>query len=342
VVVLVLGTLVPVLGFSAFVVMRLADHERAAVERGLRDTVRALASGADRDVRGALDTLEALAQSTHLRDADLEAFHAELVRVVPTQAGWRHAFLVGRDGRGLVSSAVPYKASLPSIADRDYWRQAMATRKPAVSDLIVSRVTGSEQLTLAVPVVLRGEIVYVLCAALGTDVLTRALTEQQFPATWIAAVLDRNHILIGRSRTPEKFVGKPATADLSAAIRASRDGAGVVWAVTKDGIPTYAAFSRVPSIGWTVVLGLPAADVTASKRSTLSFIGGVGVLLVAMSLALALVAGRRIADSIRLLARLAGGVESGPVAGTRLSAVREVNDVEQMLMTVTCPDSSDH
>src|SRR5215218_1091611 len=87
-VLLVVGALLPLVGFAAVIVYRLAESERAANDRRLLRSAQDLSHALDRELQSTIRTLSALAGSEKLDGADLAAFHAEAKRVVSTQRAW--------------------------------------------------------------------------------------------------------------------------------------------------------------------------------------------------------------------------------------------------------------
>ena len=64
------GAVVPVLCFAGYLTFGLSRAEQEAVERGLVDTVSALASAVDRELASSVTALEALATSQSLDRGD--------------------------------------------------------------------------------------------------------------------------------------------------------------------------------------------------------------------------------------------------------------------------------
>ncbi len=84
-VLLVVGALLPLVVFAAVVVYRLADSERAAADRRLMRSAQQVSDALDREIRGTVRTLSALAESRSLDGPDLQPFYVEARRVVRTQ-----------------------------------------------------------------------------------------------------------------------------------------------------------------------------------------------------------------------------------------------------------------
>src|SRR5215208_1842644 len=72
--VLVLATILPFVGFAVWLVVESQGQTRAATEGGLLDTARALMVGVDREIDGSISALEILATSEPLATGDLKTF----------------------------------------------------------------------------------------------------------------------------------------------------------------------------------------------------------------------------------------------------------------------------
>src|SRR5687767_10774389 len=137
---LVLVTLVPVLGFTGVLVAAFAHHERATIERGSRETARALAAAVDEQINAAFAALSALALSNELLRGDLREFYEEARLLRATQEGWETIFLHDAEGTGLLNVRLAFGAPVPSAAGHEPFTTLMASGQPAVSDLAHGRV----------------------------------------------------------------------------------------------------------------------------------------------------------------------------------------------------------
>ncbi|MBW3670199.1 MAG: hypothetical protein KY432_00855, partial [Acidobacteria bacterium] len=75
-----------------------------------------------------------------------------------------------------------------------------------------------------------------------------ALLGQAIPQQWIAAVLEPNHRIVGRSRAQGEFVGTEATASLVSGLEAADEK--FFYSFSKEGERVYTAFSTSPLTGW--------------------------------------------------------------------------------------------
>ncbi len=101
-------TLIPLVCFAVIIVLLLHGEQRQALERGLRDTSRALAVALDREVERSIAVLEALATSEHLDSGDLKKCYAQAQRVRQSQKDWQSVALIDPSGRQLLNLAVPF------------------------------------------------------------------------------------------------------------------------------------------------------------------------------------------------------------------------------------------
>lgn len=328
-VLLVLGSVLPVLLFAGVLVALLAGEQRAAVELGLRGTTRALSAAVDERVASVIASLGILAASEDLDPRHLDDVHRRASRAVKSQEGWRAISLARATGEHLLTTERPLGVPLAGLSQEPYFARAIETRMPAISGYRRSLTSGAAVVSVGVPVLRADEVAYVLTASLDVDALSQLLRSQGVQPEWTAAILDADAVLIGRSRAPEKFVGRPATPVLA---ERSRERAESVFEdVTQEGRPAYGSFRRSPLTGWTVVLGLPAESLRAPIERTLAFVLGGGAAFLLIGVAFAVVLGRRIARPIVALSGSAAALGQGKVQPSVDSSVAEVADVAHAL-----------
>jgi PAS domain S-box-containing protein len=330
-VVLVLVVLVPVLAFSAILLVLFARHERTAIEGGLRETTRAVALAVDRHLASSIATLEAVGASEHLTTGDLEAFHRHAQAVLPTQKHWRTLMVLDPSGQQLVNLLRPFGEPLPSAGDREAFKAMVRTGQPTVSGLLVARVGGERNVTVFSPVLRDGGLRYALAATIDPGTLADMLQSQSLVAGGLATILDADHVIIARTSRAPEFVGRAATSFLAEAVRRAPEG--LLHGTNADDVRSYGAFSRVPRSGWTVVLSLPADAVEAPLVRSLWGLGAGAAASIAIALCLAALFGRRIARPIVALSASAeriGHGEPPQIPRTRIAEVNEAGEaVEQ-------------
>ena len=115
---LVGGVAVPLIVLATIVTAVLIQRERAAVESGLRDTVRALSLALDRELVNTTATLRAVAASVASERGDVRVFRDEAVRVFESQQpDWVTLLVVDPSGRIIIDARGP----MSSEGGPDQW-----------------------------------------------------------------------------------------------------------------------------------------------------------------------------------------------------------------------------
>lgn len=324
---LVLVSVVPLLIFAVVVAALIEKDQRAALERSVLDTTRAIVVGVDRELTSSISLLQALATSEHLDAGDLRLFYHEAKRVAATHPDWLTINLSDPSGRQLFNLNRPFGDVLPSIGHLEDVRRTLATEEPAVSNLFSGLVLKVPTVGFTVPVKRNGLLRYVLGARLDVRGLSALLSQGKLPPTWTAEIIDRNGVIIARTRDIETLLGRRGSPEITAGSRESREGS--MGPVSMDGAQAYAVFSRSRLSGWTVGLTVPLAAMETSGRvSRWAIIGGGGVFLV-LATALALGFSRRIAGGIASLSASARALGQGqiPSPSTKGAQISEIVDV---------------
>jgi PAS domain S-box-containing protein len=327
---LVMVAVVPVLLFALVMVGLFGREGRHSTERGLRDVTRALTLAIDRELESSIKALEALAGSLHLDSGDVAQFYEHVQRAVPTQPRWRVVFLADPSGDMRLVSTQPLGATpRRSVADREYFRELVATHKPVFSELIEDRSTERTPIiAMAVPVLRNGELRYVLGAALDLDALSRFIGAHTLPPDWTATILDKNGTVLARSRDPETWFGRRADPALRATDRTPESSLGL-----DAGVHSYVAHGRPGFAGWTVAVSVPAEVVDAPLRRSLAIAVGGGLVLLALGATLAVALGRRVARPIQGLVESAEALGRGEAVTPTQSQIAELTRLGSAIAT---------
>jgi PAS domain S-box-containing protein len=320
---LTLGAVLPLVVFVVLVTAVLHRQEREGMERGLRDTARALSLAVDRELQSTLATLAALATSSDLDGAaDLHAFAHDAGRVLPSQAGWTNVLVFDRSGREIY-------ALRPSRGMVDENRVLVGTvtanARPEISGLRAQPDGAGHVITVTVPVVRDGRVRYVLAADISPDAIGSLLIQQQLPQDWQASIIDQDHIVLARAQAPERHVGRMASVHLRQALATGPEGS--LRGRTPDGVDAITSYSRSPLTGWTVALAMPVSAVAPALRRSIVGVVLVGLALCGVATVLALLLGRRIAGSMGELSATARALGRGQVPPEVSSGVAEINAV---------------
>jgi signal transduction histidine kinase/ActR/RegA family two-component response regulator len=329
--VLTLGTLLPLLVFAVIASALFAERERATFREGATQRTLALLTAVDAQLGSSVTALEGLATSRHLDTDDLRAFHAEAARVLGSQPDWLTVTLAPPSGQQVVNVLKPFGAELPMIIDRRTFDRVLRTGSPTVSSLFYDPLTKQHHFAVRVAVARDGVVKYVLSASVKPQAISRLLSAQRLPPHWVGVVLDGNDRIVARTVDSERTLGELASQSLRAALAHASEG----WfhGSTIEGVEVYTPYNRSAWSGWSLALGIPTSAVVASARNTTWFMTAGLLLAAGVALLLALALGRRIAAPITSLADAAKAIGRGePSIITRASRVEEVGDLGRALL----------
>ena len=186
--------------------------------------------------------------------------------------------LISADGGGITSAG-----ATASYADRDYFKKVMATQKPVVSDLLVSKATGKLAVALAVPVTNQGRMTGVLVGTFSMDRLSAMIKELKFLETGYGQLADDSGLLIAHPRrgeltgklnlqekkiNPELKLAKPELDDrlinlFKTAVQSGKQSMGDYTFV--DDVSRISVFTPLELPGgqrWVLTVAAPAAEAT--------------------------------------------------------------------------------
>ncbi len=319
---LILVILLPLLAFSAFLVIRSAEHEQQLLAATVQDRTRAAARDIERDLGNLRSLLFVVANTGELQPGNFAALYAR----ASTALGQRGLALVlsEPDGKEVLDTHLPLDASLPDNPDLPAIRQVADSGLPYVSDLALSPATHRPAVMIHVPAMQNGKVAYVASLDVMPSLET-ILVRQQLPPDWLATIVDRNGYTLARSRGAEQFVGQPGRPAFLRRVRDADEG----WFPfpSRDGVPQYVAFSHVKPVGWTVVVGIPLDVLYAPVRQSTSVLILVGAATLAVALLLALLIGHRIAGPIAGLVEYAQTVGRGEPVILRRTGLAETDAV---------------
>ena len=231
-IIVVAAALVPLLIFAGALLVMFHNQRRAALEQMLIERTHALSLDVDRELSASIRALQALATSIHLDAGGLKQFYEQARRVLEAASGWENIALVDPSGQQILSLRRPLGTKLPPVAVPETIRQVIETRKPTVSDLFTGTIVGTPLILIAVPVIRRGDIQYLLASSTPPRFLTALLAQQEIPPDWIATIIDGKKTIIARS---QKFLGQSAGPIFAAKGREAVGG--LFYGVLPEGTP---------------------------------------------------------------------------------------------------------
>lgn len=310
----------PVLMFALGLLTLSWQQQRAQAERDVQQGVRTLAVAIDRELAASARELTRLAQYPTLSADNVQAFHTYASELVDNHGGWIDLTLVDKAGRELMRASSPLVRT-PRIVDRAHHREVFETGRPALSDIFADALTADLAISLAVPVMRDGQVRWALSARFEPRVLSRLLASQDVRPNMVAALMDRNKLIVARNTLHERFYGKAATADLQAASRSAAKGTAIL--TTLESVRVFAAWEQVP-MGWTLTVGIPQSQIDGPIRRQLGWLAIGGLLMMLAALGVSLTLGRRLDRDLASAIDDAQKLADGRQPPLRHSRVREI------------------
>jgi signal transduction histidine kinase/CheY-like chemotaxis protein len=297
---LMLAVLVPATVGSGIGLYYLYAEEQEFNQESMRETARALALVLDREVAQREAILRTLAQSTTLQDGDLRTFH----RYAATIGRERDVAIILSDlqGNQLVNSRLPFGAPLPKMlpAERQF-RARFGNHATLVSNLYLPPAgLGPHSFAIQVPVRNdEGAVAHFLTMGSYARDLSSLFVDQRFPEEWHATIVDRDGIVVARSRDAERFVGTPVRAELREALTARTEG--FHRGIALNGVRGTAFFARAGRSQWTFLISVPDPVLYAPARKATALMGVLALVLLAIALGACWLAARRVAEPVERL-----------------------------------------
>jgi signal transduction histidine kinase/ActR/RegA family two-component response regulator len=325
--VLIVAVVVPLLVFSVWMIVLFARSESTAMERGLKETARALRQTTDKEFESAIAALQVLATSEQLENGDLKEFYRLCARVLPSQPGWKTILLFDTAGREIFNLARPFGTPLPGVVEKKSYDELLRTQKPSISKYALDTEVGPI-VAVRVPVLSGGKVEYVLTAGVDPRVFATILTNENLPSDWVGSLIDVDKIIIATTDERAAVVGGPAGPLLR---QAAHLRATASWrhGLDGDGINPYTAFSKSPLSGWSVAIRVPTSAIKGPLRRSLLYVISFGAVFLALGIILAGILSSGTARSIEALAGMAADLGSGKTAGaspipTRIAEVQNL------------------
>jgi PAS domain-containing protein len=319
-----LATVLPVWLVSGWLVFHAYSVKRDQVADSMQDSARSLAMLVDRDLASVLAALQALATSPTFAAGDFTAVHGQVMELLKSYPG-ADIIVADQTGQQLVNSARPFGSPLPRRNNPETVRRIFADGQPLVSDLFFGAVTKRPLISIDVPVMRDGKVLYDLAMTFPSDRMGALLRQQPLAERWYSVIVDGKTLVVARSRFPERYVGKKAN-PVHLQSPALREGTGEYRNV--EGVNVLVAFCRSSLSPWRVVVGVPKTVILSDVYLWTGWAVVAAGLISLFGVGLALSFARRIAGEIQSLVEPAQAIGRGePVDSFGASAISEIGAV---------------
>lgn len=282
---LVAGTTLPLIIFAAGIVYNNYAQDRKNATQRVLETVRGIRLVLDAEMQRMTGGLQVLSLTNALPDRDFEGFR-RIASGFLEQYGRDGVVLVAdREGRQLFSSLTTDTGNLPLRNNLDLVEKIFATKRPHYSNLFTGVVKKKLIMTVEVPVIRDGEVLYDISFSPPLEIF-QAMIEQQSPGKdWTISIFDGEGTNFARVPNPQNTIGQRASPSLYAEL--FRKPEGTFATVSLEGVPLITGVARSPLTGWTVAAGIAESSLVAPLWRSLAITSLIGGVLLLVGLAFA-------------------------------------------------------
>lgn len=282
---LVAGTMLPLIIFAVGIVFHNYEQDRKEASQRVLETVRSIRLVLDAEIQRMTGALQVLSLTNALRDRDFESFRRISQGFLDQYGEGGGVLVADREGREVFSSATSDTASLPIRNNREIVEKVFATKAPQYSNLFIDAGTSQLIVTVEVPVLRDGEVIYDISFSPPIGIFQGIIEKQRPSQDWTISIFDRECINFARVPNPQQTLGNRASPSLYAAM--SRAPEATLPTVSLEGVPLITSFARSPLTGWTVAAGISERSLVSPLWRNLAITSGIGGILLLVGLAFA-------------------------------------------------------
>ncbi|WP_354057527.1 sensor histidine kinase [Bradyrhizobium sp. RT6a] len=271
--------MLPLIVFAVGIAVYNYKQDRNDATRRVLENVRSMRLVLDSEVQRMTGGLQVLALTNSLRNDDFQNFRRIALGFVDQYGKGGLVLISDRKGRLLFSSATEDTASLPPRGHLEVIEKVFATRSPQYSDLFTGAINGRQVLTVEVPVLRDGEVIYDLCFSPPVSIFQDLVEKQRPDRDWTVSLLDTKAFVFARTPNPTETFGKRATGTLYESMLRTPEAA--LSTVSLDGVALSTVYKRSRLTGWTIVAGVAESSLIAPLWRNIaitSLIGGILLL----------------------------------------------------------------
>lgn len=282
---LVAGTTLPLIIFAVGIVFNNYEQDRRDAKRRVIETVRSIRLVLDAEMQRMTGGLQVLSLTNALRDRDFGGFR-RIADGFLEQYGKNGVVLVAdREGRQVFSSVTADTANLPPRNNRAIVDKVFATRSPQYSNLFIGAVKQQLIVTVEVPMVRDGEVLYDISFSPPAEIFQAIIEKQRPSRDWTISIFDGDGVNFARVPNPQETVGKRASPTLYDAM--FRAPEATLQTVSLEGVPLITSYARSSLTGWTVAAGIAESSLVGPLWRNLAITSLIGGILLLIGLAFA-------------------------------------------------------
>ena len=313
---LVVAAALPPVVFSVIQVRRADSQARRNAEQVALQLAQRIATRIDDHVSVVDALLITLSRVVRIDSSERAFNNGFLASVSRDLSKVRFLNLTVADSAGQVVglSNSPRSGALLSVADRKYFREAVATRGLGIGEPMIGRVNGQYAIGIARAVLAPdGHVRGVVLASTMLAQLRALLIPANLPAEAVVTLLDERGVVLARTQGGASWQGRDISA-LSSTRETLAAREGVKEVVGVDGVVRLSGFATATRVPWHVFVGIPKAVVLQSVQAQVQEAILLGLASLLLSLGLAGLLARRISGPVLALTADADAFASGDLS----------------------------
>jgi two-component sensor histidine kinase len=290
---LVAGTMMPLIIFAGAIIYRGYEKDRADASARVLETARSIRTVLDAELLRMTGSLQVLSLTNSLRTGDFGRFRRISTGFLEQYPAGAVLLIADRNGRQLYSSLTDDVESLPPRSNLELVRKVFETGKPAYSDLFIGSVLKKPIMTVEVPVIVDGKVLYDISFTPPIALFQSILDRQRPSPDWTISMFDATGINFARVPNPQDTIGKRASPTLFAEMFKAPEANFET--VSLEGVPLFTAVARSSLSGWMVGAGIAKQSLVAPLWRALAITSAIGILVLLIGVGFALQMARAIA-----------------------------------------------
>jgi two-component sensor histidine kinase len=282
---LVAGTTLPLIVFAAGIVFYNYKQDRKDATERVLETVRSIRLVLDAEMQRMTGGLQVLSLTNSLRNGDFDNFRRIALGFLEQYGKDGVVLVADRNGRQLFSSVTADTASLPPRNNRDIVNKVFATRQPTYSNLFVGAVKNRLIVTVEVPVMREGEVIYVISFSPPIEIFQGIIEKQRTNEDWTISIFDGEGTNFARVPNPQETIGKRASPTLFSEMFSKPEA--TMSTISLEGVPLITSYTRSSLTGWTVAAGIAESSLVGPLWRNLAIASVIGGILLLVGLAFA-------------------------------------------------------
>lgn len=273
------------------------------------------AKGVARELRVQLNALEALAESSLIKENSLTTEDKlDMLKREVKRSGHIRIGIIDTQGNAKYTDGTS-----TNVSDREYFMQAKAG-SPAVSDPIVNRIDNTLAVIYAVPIKENNKVIGVLSAIRSGTVLSDFTNDIHFGQNGQAFMIDGNGTMIAHNNSDlvmemynviEKAKEDSNLQEMAALVKIMTEGQDGTDEYKFQGITKYMGFAPVEGTDWSLAVTAPRAEIMSKVNRLTRIIAAVSLVFVIVSIIFTILISKSIADPINRTANFIRNMSTG-------------------------------